>query len=203
MAEAVFKENERELARKREMALVQQAANGDAGALRVLADQIFDPVRRTVSYLCGAKEDTEDIAQIAMIAILRSIGSFRGECSLQYWADRVAVNTAAKYVEKKQRRRTIIEHSYLPPVKQMVAEEQVELRRARQRLTEHLFALPIKERVVLVLHYVNGYEIVEVAQMTHCKVNTIRGRLRTGRKKLRKKILNDSLLNAWREERSQ
>jgi DNA-directed RNA polymerase specialized sigma24 family protein len=55
----------------------------------------------------------------------------------------------------------------------------------------------------VVLHHVQGYGIVEVAEMTGAPVNTVRDRLRVGRRQLRKRILGDPALRGWldREDR--
>jgi RNA polymerase sigma factor (sigma-70 family) len=70
----------------------------------------------------------------------------------------------------------------------------------RRRLAEVIAALPKKQRIPLVLFYLHGYEIAEIAEMTGAKLNTVRGRLRYGRARIRKKVLADPDLRKWVQE---
>ena len=87
-----------------ELEMAQSAAQGDDNAKRDLVGLVLDQVRRTMSYLSGSERDAEDLSQMALIQILNSAGSFRGECTLKYWAERIAVRTAMKHFRKRQRR---------------------------------------------------------------------------------------------------
>jgi RNA polymerase sigma-70 factor, ECF subfamily len=186
--------------RTEDLWLAQSAGRGNPEAQAALVDRLMDQVRRTASYLAGQSEEAEDLAQSALIRILRSAQNYRGECSLEYWAERITVHTSAKWLEKKKRRRGIWDRTYLPDPVVASVEEEIETYRARCRLAAHLSTLGQEVRVTMVLHYLNGRSIHEVADLTDVPVNTVRGRLRIGRKRLRKKILNDPLLRVWVRE---
>jgi hypothetical protein len=63
-----------------DLALARAAAGKDAQALSALLDRVFDRVRRTTSYLAQGRADAEDLLQLALIEIARSVSGFRGEC---------------------------------------------------------------------------------------------------------------------------
>lgn len=174
--------------------------SGDPASQAALVDRVLDQVRRTASYLAGGQDDAQDLAQSALIRILRAAGDFRGESTLEYWAERITVHTCAKYFEKNRRRRGLFEKTYRPAPPVMGVEEKTEAFRARHRLATLLGTLDLKIRTVMVLHYLDGYSIPETADLTDTPVNTVRGRLQEGRKKLKKKILNDPLLRVWVKE---
>ncbi len=181
-----------------DLELTQAASQGDPAAKRELVTSLFDQVRRTVSYLANPTRDAEDLAQLALIQILHSAGSFRGECTLKYWADRITVRTAMKQFRKRQRREKLLLSAgepVLPIVRDV--DEDVDLRKVRVRLSELLQKLSYDRRTAVVLHHVQGYGIVEIAEMTGAPVNTVRDRLRVGRKQLKKRILNDPSLKEW------
>jgi RNA polymerase sigma-70 factor (ECF subfamily) len=67
----------------------------------------------------------------------------------------------------------------------------------RHQLARSLSCLSEAQRGVVVLRLVHGYSIAEIAEMTGVPVNTVRDRLRVGRKRLRGRIARDPLLKDW------
>ena len=67
----------------------------------------------------------------------------------------------------------------------------------QKRITQLLQRLSHDCRTALVLHHVQGYKISEIAALTGARVNTVRGRLRTGRKRLGQYIAEDPALKEW------
>lgn len=158
--------------------MTRAVASGDQDARRLLAERLMDKIHRTLSYLSFSREEAEDFTQTALIQILRSAGSFRGECSLEYWATRVAIQTMAKKLEKRTRRAKLREVSFEPLLDTRDTDEEAELSRARVRLTEKIQTLTAEQQTAVVLHYLHGYGIDEIADITNSPVNTTRGRLR-------------------------
>ncbi len=178
--------------------MAQMAAGGDLIAKRDLIDALIDQVRRTVSYLARPNRDAEDLSQLALIQILHSAGSFRGECTLKYWADRIVVRTAMKQFRKRQRRERLSAAIWEPPPPQeRSVDDSVGLRQVRVRLSGLLHKLSDERRTAVVLHHVQGYGIAEISEMTDAPINTVRDRLRVGRKQLKKRILADPSLKDW------
>ncbi len=180
-----------------DVALTRAAATGDHVARRDLVSRLLDSVRRTVTYLMGADMDAEDLAQVALIHILRSAGAFRGDCSLEYWADRIAVRTAMKHINKRRRRENLSAGVWEPPAEYLSVDDQTSRRRVRVRLAELLQKLSPERRTAVALHHVQGYDLLEISEMTGSPVNTVRDRLRVGRKQLKKHILRDPMLKEW------
>lgn len=180
-----------------DVALTRAAAMGDHAARRDLVSRLLDSVRRTVTYLMGADMDSEDLAQVALIHILRSAGAFRGDCTLEYWADRIAVRTAMKHINKRRRRENLSAGVWEPPADYLSVDDQTSRRRVRIRLAELLQKLSPERRTAVALHHVQGYDLAEISEMTGSPVNTVRDRLRVGRKQLKKYILRDPMLKDW------
>ena len=59
-----------------------------------------------------------------------------------------------------------------------------------------LDTLPPKYRVVVHLHYVEGYSTEEIARIAGCKPSTIRTRLHRARERLRTTLLDEQLEQA-------
>ena len=62
---------------------------------------------------------------------------------------------------------------------------------------EYIGTLKPKYRVALTLRLALGYSVAEIADITDTPFNTVRERLRTGRKKLHRQMSKDPLLVDW------
>lgn len=180
--------------------ICRRSADGDPDARRRLMELLFDRIHKTASYMTGNRQDATDIAQSACIEVLLSAGSYRGEASITYWADRVTLQTAAKLFTKRTRRQKIRETYFQPPPSAMGAEETAGRAQVRQRLADLLQTLKLTHREVVLLRYIHGYTIKEAAALCDVPVETARGRLKKGRAVLKKKVLADPLLKQWIRE---
>ena len=185
-----------------DLALCERAASGEPAARAEVAERLFDRVRAMSGYMCGGDSSAEDMAQTAMIEILRGLGSFRGESSLETWADCVASRAIMRQIKRARRHR--LRFRLLGWGKSGEEIEQVastrpssELVLVRQRLAIALGKLPEERRLVMMLKLVQGYSIKEIARMTDTRQNTVRDRLRLGRKTMRELIERDELLSRW------
>jgi RNA polymerase sigma-70 factor (ECF subfamily) len=183
--------------------LTTAVASGDLAARRRLVERLLDRTRRTIGYVVGADREADDMAQIALIQILRSAGTFRGDCSLEFWADRIAIRTAMRELRRRKRREQVEAGTpALQPDREPGADAEADLNRLRTHLALMLGKLTPERRTAIVLHHVQGYTIAEIAELTGSKINTVRDRLRVGRSQLRKRMLADPKLRSWLETRN-
>lgn len=57
-----------------------------------------------------------------------------------------------------------------------------------KQVIKELFQLPPKQKSVLILHYLEGYHIKEIAEIMGVSSNAVKKRLQRGREMLRKKL---------------
>ena len=181
------------------MVLTRHAAAGEPAAERALIYRIAARVTKTCRYLVG-ESDAEDMAQLALMQVIRTADSFRGECSLEYWVDRVTVQTAAKHLEKRSRRRRIRDRVWDPGPETVGVDRQAALKEVRGAILAHFADLSEKQRGAVALHYLYGYELEEIADLLDVRVNAVRSRLRKGLKQLRRRLLSDPRLRDWVRE---
>ena len=182
-----------------DLELAQKAAGGDKRAQRMLVDRLMNRVRSTVGYLAGGHADADDYAQLALVEILKSLESYRGETKLDYWADKIAVRTAMRHIKKKRR---LLNRSapFTPEIVEGTADSphrDAARQRLRKRLAAHIAKLKPERRTVVTLRLVHEYSISEIADITGAPINTVRDRLRVGKKNLQKSILADDDMKAW------
>lgn len=180
------------------VALAQAAGEGDARANRELAERLLDRVRATVCYLAAGDRDADDLVQLALVAILRSARTFRGECSLERWGDRIAVRTALREIKRRRWRERIVGlEGEVVREGQVSPDHDIQRRLLRERLALLLGQLSPDRRLAVTLHWMHGYSVQEIADIAGAPVNTIRDRLRTGKKQLKRHLNKDPALRDW------
>lgn len=197
-----------------DLELARAAGQQDPGARRLLAERLFTRVRTTVHYLAPQDRDADDLVQRSLVEILSSVKGFRGESRLETWADRITVRTCMRALKKRQRRDqsvslvgdvlTVQEREGGAVARDLARprnpqEQTLSQRQLRQRLSLKLQRLTAARRMAMILRWVFGYSLKEIAELTEAPVNTVRDRLQVGKRQLRAMILKDSILRDWAE----
>jgi len=178
--------------------LTQAAAQGDRSARRLMAERLLDRVRTTVRYISADDRDQDDWVQIAMIEILRSARTFQGSGSLESWSDRIAVRSAMRHLKRRRKKESVVELQEDPRHEPEVNPSEGHTRMAiRRQVARLLGTISGDRRTCVVLRLVYGYSIDEIAEMTAAPRNTVRDRLKRGRKQLKDKVRRDALLKEW------
>ncbi|GAB5543194.1 MAG: sigma-70 family RNA polymerase sigma factor [Sandaracinaceae bacterium] len=167
-------------------ALAMRAAGGDASAQEELITATLPRVRNLVRYLVRGDQEVDDIAQDALVTVLRRLHTFRAESGFSTWL-RAVVSRVALDVMRKRRRREKLAPRAPAPHLELVAD----VSRLPDAYLEHrravtlLERLPEEQRLALVLHHVAGMTVPEIAEQLEARPETVRSRLRLGLKKLR------------------
>ena len=166
---------------------------------RAAAEQLLIRVRPRVQYairiLMQNDRDVDDVFGQTMLEILESIGNYKGRGSLEAWAGKIAFYTVTGHTK----RRRMIERVMIPEttetgVNRITPEIETTRRRLREKLSKTLEKLPVERRNTLVLRLVFGHSISEISELTDVPINTVRSRLRTGLRELRRSIALDQRL---------
>lgn len=160
------------------------ARGGDRAALEALLAELLPRMRNLVRYLIRGDRDVDDIVQEALMAVVRGLGGFRGEGRLESWVDRIVARTTFAFL-RKSRRHDNATAGHAEPDRLGVTEPLDERYANRRRAVRLLDQLPDEQRHVLVLHHVLGMTTKEIAEQLDAPVETVRSRMRLGRKRLR------------------
>src|SRR3954465_15534279 len=79
---------------------ISAAAGGDRAAAEALCRALLPRVRNLVRYLLRGDSRVDDVAQEALIAVLRGLGTFRGDGRFESWVDRVVARTAFAVIRR-------------------------------------------------------------------------------------------------------
>lgn len=163
------------------------AAEADPLARENLARRLEPRVRRLSVALLRSVADAEDAAQLALLEIVRSASTFRGESRLEAWADRIAVRTAIK-VARQRRLASVRSGSVEPDDLPCPAPASALAEGLPRSILAYLDELPEARRTVLVLRHAMGYSVQEIAEATGASVNTVKDRLLSARDQVRKMV---------------
>lgn len=193
--------------RARDEELVRAATAGGQDARRALADRALDRIRTSVRYLCGDHRDSADFVQLSLVEVLRSVHTFRGDSRLETWVDRITVRTTLRHLKagrKDQARQQSQARDPEPTLPTPADDPERALTRARvqSRLAEILQKLTPERRGALVLQIVYGYSIQEISDLTDAPTETVRDRLKVGKKQLRRLVLTDDALREWAKDKA-
>jgi RNA polymerase sigma-70 factor (ECF subfamily) len=173
-----------------DLGLMRRVASADPRAQRVLAHRLAPRVQRLSARLLANRADADDAAQIALMEILRSAGGFREEASIERWADRITVRTTLRYAREQRRRSfsltTTLDADELRGDSAGRAHDETP-----RPIKDYLAELPDARREVLVLKHALGYTAEEIAELIGKPVGTVKDRLVSARKQLRKLILRE------------
>ncbi|MFI6657655.1 sigma-70 family RNA polymerase sigma factor [Streptomyces sp. NPDC050523] len=160
------------------------ARGGDAVAVDHFVRALHRDVRRYVAHLCADPQAVDDLAQDTFLRALGSLHRFEGRSSARAWLlaiARRAVTDSYRYAAARPRLSD-------------VTDWQLAVERAQPRglpgfedgiaLLDLLAALPEERRQAFVLTQLLGLSYAETAEVTNCRVGTIRSRVARAREAL-------------------
>ena len=159
----------------RAIVAAMRAGNPAGGA--ALYDRHRGHVRRVLVRVMGPDTELDDLMQDVFIAAVDSIERLDDPEALKAWLARIAVFTARGEIRRRTRRRwlSLMPPEDLPETPVSGAEaETLEAARATYRV---LSKLPADERIAFALRFVDGMELIEVADACQVSLATIKRRL--------------------------
>jgi RNA polymerase sigma-70 factor (ECF subfamily) len=171
-------------------ALVKQIQNGNEAAFdRLFAEYQLKAVR-TAALISGDVSLAEDIVQETFTDCFLNIMALKKPESFKSWFFRSLTRKAWKAIDKKNRLVPVEElyekaDSMLPPVFDSYPSEQ---RSSYAKLYKAIGRLGKKQRTTIVLYYFNGFSIKEIANATSSLEATVKSRLFSAKKQLKKSL---------------
>ena len=136
--------------------------------------------RFLLALCCGNQSEADDIAQESLVKAYLSSDDFRDEGKFRSWIYRIAHNTFLDHVRLRKLPEPLERAAVMPD------EENDSDRSFRyQELYEAISILPPKERSAILLYYINGYSIKEIAVIVDSKPDAVKQQLSRGRERLR------------------
>lgn len=153
-----------------------------------LYEDVHQQAWRLALYLCGRREDAEDLLAEAVANSIRSFERLKDESKFRAWFLRSLRNLHIDHMRRRKRQLDVADFGGDQSVWERLGRyptisgpaRRVELRqvfRALDRLPENL-------RTPLLLVGIEGYELAEVAELMGLTMSAVKVRIHRGRKKL-------------------
>jgi RNA polymerase sigma-70 factor, ECF subfamily len=174
-------------------ALVDAAVAGVPTAISALLRKLSPEVARVVRTILGPNDMVvEDAIQDALLSLMHALPSFRRDCSIRRYANRIAARTA---LAARSRARTLRTREYKFSLDEKMPEYidgRRDLQHRRKAFVHRMFEeLPEAQAKAIVLRFLLGYSLEEIADALDCPVNTVRSRIRLAKEAMRAELAND------------
>jgi len=172
--------------------LLSLAAAGDADAFDALLRPRLDRLFRLAVAITRSEADARDATQDACVLAWRELPRLRDRGRFDPWLSQIVVNSC-RMLLRRNRRGTIREISMDDPLRPVTHEEPSDAAEVDQfGETEAIQAaferLDPAVRALLVLHYVEGRPLADIAKVIGSPVGTIKWRLSNARAALEKAL---------------
>jgi RNA polymerase sigma-70 factor, ECF subfamily len=176
--------------------VVRRAQAGDREAFGALVEQFQPTVCAIALRRLGNPTDAVELTQEVFLHVLQRIGQLREPERFAGWlrqvAVRMAINRATRRVAPASVDTGVLEGAREggdEPLEQLISRERAE------RLWEALGGLKSLDREALDAFYIRGLTLIEIAEMLDVPLGTVKRRLHTARKRL-KRALEASVVDA-------
>lgn len=169
-----------------------QPGSSPLPAFRVLFDQHYGFVWRTLRHYGLSSADADDAVQDVFIVVHRRLPDFDGRTHLRSWLFGIA-RRVARGVQRADARRERRLQLVSAPEPATSPDEVLARQEAEQLVESFLETLPADQRDVFYLADVEGLTGPEIADALGTKLNTIYSRLRTARRRFEKVLARREL----------
>ena len=174
--------------------LARRCAEGDRAAQQLLFAQMRTQVHRTLFRVLGSNRQMEDLVQETFVAAFRSIGSFRGDSSLNTWVDTIATRVVYRHLARREPRPLHLQAIADPVASASDPERHAAMRATLRRLYAVLDRLEPKYRIAYTLHVIDGRPLRDVARVTRASTLAVKNRIWRARRMVNERALHDPLL---------
>lgn len=177
---------------------VKAARNGEEAGFSFLYRATWrDKYYIALKYM-GNDADAQDVLQEAYAKAFRKLDALEDPEKFPAWLGRIVANTAKNALEKKRPTPfTELEwegdgSSPVDDLEEEAAEAQPELaisrKETKELVRELIGSLSDEQRICVLLFYLEGQSVREIAEALDCSENTVKSRLNYGRKAIRKQV---------------
>lgn len=169
-------------------ALIRRFLDGDERAFRMLYERHTPRLKMTLQRLLGARrQDVDDLVQDTWLAGCRGLHGYRGDAKFSTWLTSIGVRTTLNHLTRTSGREMEMSDELAAPLSNGPAST-IDLERA-------LAALPNQQRIVVVLHDIEGFTHVEIGEQLGVAEGTSKATLSRARQALRL-ALSEGVSNA-------
>jgi len=174
--------------------IIRSYNEGDReSALKLFINQYQTKLYALAYQMLGNHDDAMDALQEILFQVSRSLQTFKEKSSLYTWVYRLSSNVCFNFRKKRSRTSNQIEwdenlyHSMMLPIEQPNEDPDTmcESKYKQFLIQQAILKLPESQRVLLVLHDIEGISTQEIAEILNINSNAVKSRLHRSRAALR------------------
>ena len=175
--------------------LVSRIRQGDLRALEELYQKYKRPIYRAALAITRDRGAAEEILQDCFVRAYGAMERVEAAPSLSPWLHRIAVNLSYNWTNRYRRLPLALEALIDSLTAPTASPEWAAEGKALSEVVQAAVAsLGTKQRTAVVLFYLQGFSLREIAYVLDCPVGTVKSRLHYACKTLRKKLSEDRRL---------
>lgn len=156
--------------------LVKKAIHGDVDAFLDLMERNSLSMYKVARGMLRSEDDVADAIQDTILSCFEKIHTLQKPEYFKTWMIRILINECTGILRHYQRENLPGEMPEMPRQDQSLAEFEFK---------EMLELVEGKYRVILILYYVEGFKIPEIAELLDMNANTVKTRLARAREQIR------------------
>lgn len=158
--------------------------------------QLYKPIQHRLSAYCrvvaGSEEEAFDLIQETLVAAFESFDKLRESKSFQFFLFAIARNC---HLKQKRRNKFFGKQSDIKPANLVITTEKTELLYDAELLHKSIARLKGEQQEVILMFYIMGFSINEIAQHLSISEAAVKNRLVRGRDKLREYLSDKETLS--------
>jgi len=179
--------------------LVLKFVEGDHAAFAELVRRFEKKVYGVAYRMMGNHLDADDVTQEAFIRIYKNRKSIKSASFFSCLLMKIATNYAIDLIRKKKNRFVAIDDESTASQalkaqlidKSLGPDESIENTELMGHIREAVESLPPRQRMAIILHDIEGYSKVEIADIMECPQATVRSNLHIARIKVKKWLIKN------------
>lgn len=152
--------------------LIRKAQKGDADAFIALMEQNKVNMYKVARTYLRSEEDIADVMQQTILDCYEHLDTLKKASYFKTWLIRILINNCIDMIHKNER--SVKMDNFESIVMQDKGIDLFEFIDTLERIDE-------KYRTILILYYVEGFKIKEIAELLNMNERTVNSRLRRGR----------------------
>lgn len=177
--------------------LISRIRCGDLDAFEALYHKYKCQLYQAALAITGDRGAADEILQDCFVRAYAVVGKVDASASLSPWLYRIVVNLSYNWANRNRQwplaLETLIDRLVAGPA---ACPEHAALgNELGQVVREAVASLSFKQRVVIVLFYLQGFSLSEIAYILDCPVGTVKSRLHYACKALHKSLSEDKRLS--------
>ncbi len=176
--------------------LVSRIRDGSLDAFEALYHKYKRPLYQTALAITGDQTAAEEILQDCFVRAYTALGRVDASTSLSPWLHRIVINLSANWVSRHRQWSSALDEWMDRLIAGPTAspEYMIEALELCEIVREAIAELSFVQRATIVLHYLQGFSLAEIAYIFDCPLGTVKSRLHYACKTLRKKLREDRRL---------